>query len=106
MTHGAQRHDRVDHEAREHLLRIASVVASRTGVELTAGRLRKLVTHYRRSSQTGPWGFFDYIANALQLDALTKQRARRDPTVQRVIEYADPTGEQAVSNVMRERRHA
>ncbi|WP_153395791.1 hypothetical protein [Ornithinicoccus halotolerans] len=49
------------------------------------------------------FNFFDFLANAVQLHADQRRRALADPDVQRVITYADPTGETAVRNVLHQR---
>ena len=63
---------------------------------------RRDASPYERSRASG-FTFFDFLANTVQLDADQRRRARMDPEMASVIEYADRTGESAVNNVIRER---
>lgn len=91
-------HNRGDYETREQLLRLAHAVVEATGMTVGQGHLRKLVLRYRHQVDRDRWGFVDYLSNALVLTAQQRLAVTADS---RVIEYADPTGEAAVRNVMR-----
>jgi hypothetical protein len=46
--------------------------------------------------------FEEFLANSVQLTAEQRRRALANPDIARVIAYADPTGEAAVNNVLRD----
>lgn len=66
-------------------------------------KVRRLVQAFQQRVEGNGFTFFDFLANSVQLDAETRHRALADPDVQRVIAYADPTGDTAVRHVMKER---
>lgn len=67
-----------------------------------ARRVNRLVQTFGARVERNGFGFFDFLANTIQLDAAARRRALADPDVARAISYADPTGEKAVAHVMRE----
>lgn len=85
----------------ESLTRIAHSVLDHFGYEMTRSHISRLVRRYE-ATVTG-WSFFDYFANAIALDSYQRQQALLDPEIAQAISYADPTGETAVRNVMRDR---
>ncbi len=87
----------------ERLIRAAHVLLDHAGYAMGARRVNALV--HRFVEQVGPrgWTFFDFMANAIQLDAEARRSLALDPDVARAISYADPTGEHAVNVVLSER---
>lgn len=83
---------------------LARLILSNAGIDYGPNRINRLVVRFAGRVERNGWAFLDYIANVVQLDAQTKARLLADPDIARAISYADPTGEQAVHNVMRSRR--
>lgn len=65
-------------------------------------RVNKLVRDYQGRVEKNGYDFFAFLANAVQLSAEQRRRALLNPDIARVISYTDRTGEDAVTNVMRE----
>lgn len=87
-------------------LRDARVTASHTilgncGITMSATKVRRLVQRFEHDVEPMGWSFFDFLANAVQLDVERRRQLLDNPDVARAITYADPTGEAAVRNVMR-----
>lgn len=79
----------------------ARLILTNCGVEMSPRRLHRIVQTYKEAGiERRGFGFLDYFANVLMLDAETRHRLQADPAIARAISYADPTGEQAVANVM------
>jgi hypothetical protein len=85
----------------EDLIRDAHVILANCGVPMGTQRVTRLVRQFQSRVERNGFAFFDFLANSVQLDSATRRRALADPDIQRVISYADPTGEQAVNNVRR-----
>lgn len=88
----------------EELIRDARAILTNCGVIMGQSRISRLVRQFEHRVERNGFAFFDFLANSVQLDADTRRRALANPDVQRVIAYADPTGETAVAHVMKERR--
>lgn len=88
----------------DQLVRIAHATLADCGMEMSPSKVSRLVRKFQARVQHNGWAFFEFFANALLLTADQRRRATANPDVVRVIGYADPTGEQAVNNVMAERR--
>jgi len=84
---------------------VAHVVLANCGVSTTPAKVRRMVQTFQQRVERNGFAFFDFLANSVQLDSATRRRALADPDIQRVIAYADPTGETAVRNVMKEAGH-
>jgi hypothetical protein len=88
----------------ENAIRTVHAILANCGVEIGPMRVKRLVrqfhTNATRSGWHG-WTLFDFLANEIHLTADQGRKLLADPDFQRVIAYADPTGEDAVSNVMR-----
>lgn len=82
----------------------AHTVLANVGCAMGARKVNHLIQTFEARVQGNGFAFFDFLANSMRLDAETRRRALANPDVQRVIAYADPTGETAVANVMRGRR--
>jgi len=85
----------------EQLVRHAHVILSACGRVMAANRVRRIVRRYLDTVERNGWVFWDYFANAMLLSATERAQFVADPAVARVISYLDPTGEDAVNNVMR-----
>lgn len=68
---------------------------------MPARRLHRIVQTYYEVVRHNGHGFLDFLANTLQLDVETRRRLSADPAIARAISYADPVGEEATSNVMK-----
>lgn len=87
----------------ETLIRVAHAILEHAGYEgIGPRKVHRLVRQYQDRVAPNGWSFLDYLANAVQMDAERRRGLFADPALARVIAYADPTGETAVKNVMRE----
>jgi hypothetical protein len=86
----------------ENLIRAAHLVLIDAGITMGPRRVNKLVRDYQARVEKNGYDFFAFLANAVQLSAEQRRRALRNPDIARVISYTDRTGEEAVTNVMRE----
>lgn len=84
----------------EALIRAANVILTNTGVWLSRCKISRLVRTYEAQVERNGFAFFEFLENAVKLDAQRRAEALRHPDIARVIAYADPTGETAVRNVM------
>jgi len=87
----------------ERLLTAARVILDNCGVEMGHSRLSRTVRRFVRDVAPYGWSFFDFIATEVALDVDRRTALLNNPDVQRVIAYADPTGETAVHNVLKAR---
>lgn len=85
----------------EGLKASARTILWNCGIDYGVNKINRLVVTFSDRVQGNGFAFFDFLANSIQLDAETRRSALANPDVQRVISYADPTGETAVANVMR-----
>lgn len=88
----------------DQLIKIAHATLADCGIEMSPSKVSRLVRQFQGRVQHNGWAFFEFFANALLLTAEQRRRATANPDVVRVISYADPTGEQAVHNIMCGRR--
>lgn len=85
----------------ERLINDAHVILDGVGYPMGPNKVSRLVRRYQTTVARNGWTLFDFISSAIQLDAEQRRRAMLHPDIARVIAYADPTGESAVRNVMR-----
>jgi hypothetical protein len=85
----------------EKLKRAAHLVLDNCGIRMSPSKVSRIVRQYKGRVEANGFGFFDYLANAVQLSDQQKRAALLNPDIARAISYADPTGETAVNNVMR-----
>lgn len=85
----------------EARVRAAHAVLDECGYSMSHSKVMRLVRTFERSVAPNGFSFFDFFANAIQLDAAQRRSLLAAPDVARAISYADPTGETAVHNVMR-----
>ena len=87
------------------MVNAACLVLDNCGIAMSINKVSRLV---RRFIDTAPHAdgnlFFLYLANAVQMSEAQKRAALTNPDIARAINYADPTGETAVNNVLREQR--
>ena len=88
---------------RDRLIVATQTILANCGVEMGARKVNRIVQTFSERVERNGFAFFDFLANAVRLDAEQRRAALANPDVQRVISYADPTGEMAVANVMRGR---
>lgn len=88
----------------EDLKSVTRTVLDNAGVTWSPNRIVKVCLRFARDVRGTGWDFFDFITTELAISAEEKRNLRDDPEVQRIFRFGlDPTGEQAVGNVMRER---
>jgi len=97
MFHEARDQDQARHDP-DHLIRETHAVFDRFGVQVSPGRVIKLVRTYVRRVQGDGVVFADYLA---QVAVGEHQRRLVADELSRVTAYVDPTGESAVNNVVR-----
>lgn len=97
---------RFDPAGLEDLKVAARAILWNCGIDYGPSKIHRLCCQFVNRVQGNGFDFFDFIANKVQLTAEDRRRALVNPDVQRVIAYADPTGEIAVDRVNRERGYS
>ncbi|MGV7669102.1 hypothetical protein PJN91_17165 [Mycobacterium kansasii] len=83
----------------------ARLIIGNIGAPLGANAINRLVMNFTQRMPGGSgWAFFLYVTNAVQMSSEQQRSALQNPDIARAIAYADPTGETAVNNVMRQVR--
>lgn len=87
------------------LVNAARLILDNCGIAFSTNKIVRLVLQFNRvmPDATGH-AFFLYLTNAVQMSEAQKVSALSNPDIARCIAYADPTGESAVNNVMRQVR--
>ncbi len=80
----------------------AHLILDNAGVRMSPSKVSKIVRDYERNVAANGFDFFHFLANAVQLSAEQQRAALSNPDVAKAISYADPTGETAVRNVLRQ----
>lgn len=88
---------------RDRLILATQTILANCGVDMGARKVNRLVQTFQARVERNGFAFFDFLATSVQLDSAARRRALANPDVQRVISYADPTGEMAVGHVLKER---
>lgn len=89
---------------RDRLITAAHTVLANCGFPVSPRKVNRLAQTFQARVARNGFSFFDFLANSVQLDEQQRRQALANPDVARAIAYADPTGETAVHNVMREGR--
>jgi hypothetical protein len=87
----------------ESLKATARTILWNCGFQVGPNKIARLCATFTQRVERNGFTFFDFLANSVQLDAQQRRQALANPAVQRVIAYADITGETAARNVDRER---
>jgi hypothetical protein len=87
----------------DRLKSATATILHNCGFEVGPHKVNRLVVTFRSRVERNGIGFFEFLANSMQLDDGQRRRALANPQVSRAIAYADPTGETAVCNVMKGR---
>lgn len=74
-------------------------VLARLGIRMSPSKVSRLVHRYVAHVQHTGYGFAEWMANSVALDAMNRRLVADELT--RVIAYSDPTGETAVNNIRR-----
>jgi len=85
----------------EHFTRLAHTILAACDFRMGQSSVSRLVRRFQYRVECNGWNFFDYFANAMQMTAEQRRQALANPDLARCIGYSDPTGEQAVNNVMK-----
>lgn len=88
----------------DDLVRRAQIILGACGFPMGPSKVSRLVRRFQYRVEHNGYAFFDFIANAMRLTEAQRRAALADPDVAKCIAYADPTGEAAVENVMRQER--
>lgn len=101
---------RREHESRdqgsvtpESLLRDAMGMLDRCGVSRSPKWVQRIVREYTATAARVGFPFGPYLLNRVQLNAEQRRAILAKSDLRYLLEYADPTGEQAVRNVMSRR---
>jgi ABC-type phosphate transport system substrate-binding protein len=85
------------------LTNAARLILDNCGISFSQNRIVRLVLQFKeRAPHANGYVFFQFLTNAVQMSNAQQQAALLDPNIARVIAYADPTGETAVNNVIRQ----
>lgn len=90
---------------KNELIAVATLILDNCGIQFGRRKLFRLVDRFKERAPDADGGvFFQYLTAAVQMTVEQQHVALANPDVARIIGYADPTGETAVNNVIRERR--
>jgi len=84
----------------EAFARDAGRLLAACGVYRSRAWLSRTVRDYMSSIAGAGFPFGAYLLNRVELNAEQRRAAMNDPGVAYLLEYADPTGETAVRNVL------
>jgi len=85
----------------EVFARDAGRLLAACGVYRSRAWISRTVRDYMSSIAGAGFPFGAYLLNRVELNAEQRRAALNDPEFAYLLEYADPTGEQAVRNVLR-----
>lgn len=92
--------------SKNELISAARLILDNCGIGLGNRKVFRLVDRFvERAPNASGHAFFLYLTNAVRMSEAQKVAAMSSPDIARCIAYADPTGETAVNNVMREVRY-
>ena len=107
MSQAATLSIRREHESRdsesatpEDLLRDAMRLLERCGIARSPKWVQRIVRDYTSSIAGTGFPFGAYLLNRVEMNAEQRRAAMNDPELACLLEYADPTGETAVRNVL------
>ena len=89
----------------EVFARDADRLLAACGVYRSRAWISRVVRDYMSSIAGAGFPFGAYLLNRVELNAEQRRAALNDPEVAYLLEYADPTGEAAVRNVLRGAGH-
>lgn len=94
-----------DQSRPEALARDAGRLLAACGVHRSRAWISRIVRDYASSIAGTGFPFGAYLLNRVEMNAEQRRAAMNDPEVAYLLEYADPTGETAVRNVLRGAGH-
>ena len=81
---------------------MSQLILTNTGITLSTNKILRLVLKFRqRCPYGGGWMFIEFLCAHVHLNAEQRAKAMNDPAVVNLLMYLDPTGEQAVRNILR-----
>ena len=85
------------------MINAACIILDNCGIPFSANKISRMARRFKdRAPGADEHMFLMWLANEVRTSASQKRAAAHSPDIARVIDYADPTGETAVHNVMRE----
>ncbi|UYL87885.1 hypothetical protein SEA_MALISHA_56 [Gordonia phage Malisha] len=91
--------------SKAELVKAARLILDNCGVAMSQNKIVRLVLRFLDRAPNGSGhAFFLYLTSAVQMSAEQQRAALLNSDIARVISYSDPTGETAVTNVMKERQ--
>lgn len=86
----------------ETLIKHAHRLLQNCGIPMSPSKISRLVREYKHRVEQNGFSFEAFLVNSVELTAEQRRRALADPETARIFSYwSDPTGEDAVNNVMR-----
>jgi hypothetical protein len=83
----------------EDLIKAAHMLLDEYEINLSPSKVSRMVRTYKHQVERNGFPFVDFLVNQISL-SMDQRRAYQDKAL--VITYADPTGEDAVHNVLTE----
>jgi hypothetical protein len=83
----------------EDLIKAAHMLLEEYEISMSPSKVSRIVRTYKHQVERNGFPFVDFLVNAVDI---SMHQRRADPNKARVISYADPTGEDAVHNVLSE----
>ncbi|WP_261880078.1 hypothetical protein [Mycobacterium marinum] len=85
----------------EALIKHAQKLLADCDVRMSPSKVSRVVRQFKHRVERNGFPFESFLANSVMLTADQRRRALAHPDIAKAISYADPTGERAVSNVLR-----
>lgn len=93
--------DRSKEKLRDAAIVAAHAALSSAGVPMSPSKVNRLIKKFDRAARKHGATFYEFLVNEAHLPAAAVRAAMGNPDWQRVVAYADPTGETAVNNIMK-----
>lgn len=84
----------------ELIIRAAHKALADSDIAITPMKTNRIVRRFEQALRRSRMTFHEFLTDEANRDRIKM----KDPLLSRVLSYADPTGERAVNNVMRQRR--
>lgn len=77
-------------------------ILNNCGCYMSPSKVNRIVRQFEHQAERNGWTFVDFLTNKVALSAEQRRQVLADPDTARIFPYRDdPTGEDAVNNVMR-----
>lgn len=92
--------DALTREQLQHVIAAAHKALVASDIEIGPSRVARLVHRFKHALRKSRMTFHEFLTDEANRDRIMM----KDPELARVLSYADPTGERATNNVMRQQR--